>query len=344
MSRISLMGAFAALVFLCWSPASAQDAPAKPAVEDPKFALFAVAGRSWMLKRVPYPGNEGGDIDTTYHKYEVFGVYPDYAEWGQCSLATPNADAGNDMLIVKVKFKADDNVFKDPIGFTKSKQEKLKTPAGTFDCIKFVSPDNVSIWRSVDFPGLLVKSDDRFGMRELVSFDFVDGDPVVTEGKAKPKKVKPAKVDDDEKRLFKKKGRKWLVKTSTFSGPKDKQSKRFDMKQYEVGAIKDDEVNVEITRLTLMKEKIKGEAAETWTVKLASIADYMKPQEASREDRTERRKVTGGVFTCKVYSFTDKDGREGHAWYANEWPGLCVRRHVKGDQYEQVSELVEFID
>lgn len=342
MSRISVLGAIIALMFLVWQPATAQDAPAKPAVEDPKYALFAVAGRTWMLKRVPYPGNEGGDVDTTYHKYEVFGVYADHAEFGQCSLATPNAESSNDMLVVNIKFKPDENTFKDPIGFTKSKQEKLKVPAGTFECMKFVSPDNGAIWRSVDFPGLLVKSDDRFGMRELVSFDFIDGDPVVAEGKAKPKKTKPAKVDEDEKRLFKKKGRNWFIKTSTFTGPTDKRSRKFDMKMYEVGATKDEEVPLVISRMTLTQEKIKGETPETQTIKLASFADYLKPTEVSREDRTERRKVKGGVFTCKVYTFTDADGREGFAWYANEWPGLCVRRQIKGKDYEQVAELVEF--
>ncbi|MBE7491404.1 MAG: hypothetical protein HS108_06570 [Planctomycetes bacterium] len=343
MARLCCVAAFAALWFLCWQPVSAQDAPAKPAVEDPRYALFAVAGRTWTLKRVPYPGNEGGDIDTTYHRYEVTAVHADHAEFGQCSLASPNAEAA-DLLVVKVRFKPDENTFKDPIGFVKSKQEKLKTPAGTFDCIKFVSPENAAIWRSVDYPGLMVKSDDRFGMRELVAFDFIDGDPVQPEGKAKPKKPKPVKADDDEKRLFKKKGRKWLVKTSTFSGPADKRARRFDMRQFEVTAVKPDEATVESLRLTLLKEKIKGETPEVLTIRFDDFAAQLKPAEASREDRVERRKVTGGVFTCRVYTFTDKDGREGTAWYANEWPGLCVRRHVKGQDFEQISELIEFTE
>ncbi|MBX3472937.1 MAG: hypothetical protein KF754_00970 [Planctomycetes bacterium] len=342
MQRIAKLGALVALMAMFWHPAVAQDPPAKPLSEDPKYALFSVAGRSWMLKRVPYPGNEGGDVDTTYHKYEVFAVHAEHAEFGLCSLAQPNQESSNDMLVVNVKFKAEDNTFKDPIGFTKMKQEKLKVPAGTFECIKWVNSENAAMWRSVDFPGLLVKSDDRFGMRELISFDFVDGDPVVAEGKAKPKKAKPAKVDDDERRLFKKKGRKWLVKTSTFTGPTDKRSRRFEMKQYEVTACNDTEATVEITRLTLMKEKIKGEPVEKWVVTFASLADALKPQEASRQDRTERRKVTGGLFKTTVFTFNDAEGREGSAWYASEWPGLCVRRQVKGKDYEQLSELIEF--
>jgi hypothetical protein len=116
------------------------------------------------------------------------------------------------------------------------------------------------------------------------------------------------------------------------------------MRLYEVGATKDEIANVEVTRVTLTKEKIKGEAPETWEVKFANFADYLKPTETCRENRTERRKVGGGVFTCRVYTFTDDKGREGFAWYANEWPGLCVRRQIKDKEYEQVSEVVEFND
>lgn len=341
MPRLGWFGIALGLLSVFWHPAAAQDAPPKPLSEDPRFVLFGVAGRSWMLKRVPYPGNEGGDVDTTYHKYEVFSVHQDYAEFGLASLAQPNQDSSNDMLVVKVKFKIDDNLFKDPVGFTKSKQEKLKVPAGTFDCIKWVNAENAAIWRSTEFPGLLVKSDDRFGMRELIAFDFCEGDPIVAEGKPKPRKTKPAKVDEDEHRLFKKKGRKWMVKTSTFTGPSDKRSRRFDMHQYEVTAVTNDGATVEVTRLTLMKEKIKGEVPQKWDVAFANFAEYQKPKETSREDRTERRKVVGGLFRCKVHTFQDAEGREGSAWYANEWPGLCVRRQVKGKDYEQLQELIE---
>jgi hypothetical protein len=47
---------------------------------------------------------------------------------------------------------------------------------------------------------------------------------------------------------------------------------------------------------------------------------------------------------CTVYIFKDDEGREGRAWYDNEWPGLLVRRVIKGDNFKLITEIVKFED
>ncbi len=340
MRPIVVTSAIALALLLSYAPACAEEPP-KPA-DDPFFALFTTAGRVWVLKRVPKPGQEGGDTETTFHRFEIFAVHADHSEYGQANAVSATDTSSEDMLIVNIKFKKEDAAFRDPIGFQKGPKEKVKTAAGTFECIKWVGPEGEGVWRSTEFPGLTVRSDDRFALRELISFDFIEGDPVAADPKVKPKKIKPKKEDPDEHRLYTKKGRKWLYKVSTFSGPKDKRSRRFDIKQYEVTASNAEGATLEISRLSMLKEKIKGESPEVQQLKFENFADYTHPVERNKEDRTERRKCVAGLYNCTVYSFTDAEGRDGLAWYAKEWPGLMVRRTIKGTDYEQVTELTEF--
>ena len=343
----SLTALLLALAVAC--PAGAGDPPKEPAADDAFFILLKTAGRTWMLKRVPKPGQEGNDTTITYMYYEVLNVFPDGAELAQADVDQPSADPV-DPLVVKTPFAKDALIFREPIGFMKGKIETVKTAAGSFECIKYSNPEGNTIWRSTKFPGLIVKQDDRFGTRELLKFDLLPGDPGAEEPKAKkekrPKKGEKAGEEpaaDDKQRLYRKKGRKWILRTVTYVG--EKRDKRISVQMVEVVAVKDDQCELEITPLSQMKEKMKGVPGEKKVLKFDdTFEENILPPNRPRVERTERRKCEGGLYTCTVYAYRDNDSRDAWEWQAQEWPGLPVRRVVKGDKYESTSELIEFAE
>lgn len=335
-----------ALTF-CARDAVAEDPPRQDDKDAAFYVLFKTAGRTWVHKRVPKAGNPGGDVDTSYNVHEVVNVYAGYAEYRDRTQAKPTVEPAGGLESWKVAFDKKAPMFRDPPAAKKAAAEKLKVGAGTFNCQKWVDSFGGATWMSADFPGLMVKSDDPYGTRELVTFDRIEGDPADAADKAKPRKPRAKEEKDspkeqDEKRLFTKRGRKWFVNISIVTGPDDKRSRRFDMKQYEVAATSATEATLEITRVTQAREKIKGEEPQKLAIKFDRFAEYQQPTELCREDRTERRKVAGGLYHCKVYTFRDAEKREGSAWYANEWPGLMIRRTINADKYEETWELVEF--
>lgn len=345
--RKTVLFALAAVVLFAALPAS-EPVQAKGDPEDPEdyFQLYRYAGRKWMLKRTPKPGNEGGDDAITYHQFEVLNVWDDRAEYVQTSLDEAKR-AQADGYEIKIDFDREGTVFKDPIGFKKQKREKVKTDAGTFDCIQWLAANtfdgDARIWRSIEFPGLVVKQDDRFGTRELVEFRWCPGESGY-KGKADKKKKK--KKDDepeeiDSKRLFGGKGNLWVLKTETVKGERDLRS--WDVTQYEITAASDSECTVEITKLTQLLQKVKGEDPIEQVIKFDdSFQDHLEPSGRAIKDRTEKRITEVGLFECTIYTYKDEEGREGRVWYANEWPGLIVRRVVKGEQYSAVTEIVKF--
>ena len=337
---------FAALLCVLFV-APPQSVSAKDAPEEADFfALFRVAGRKWTLKRTPKPGNEGGDTGVTYHQFEILSVWDDHAEMTQTSLDEGKKAAEGAKFVIKVEFKKDNLIFKDPIGFKEGKTEKVKTDAGTFECTVWSSlgreDGDAYIWRSNDFPGLIVKQDDRFGTRELESFSWVDGDPGYKSTKKRKKGDKNGATETvDPKRLFSTKGAQWIVRSDTKRGERGTRS--IEVTQYEVKKTSDEQCELEVSKLTQLLQKMKGEDPQTLIIKFDStFEDNLQPKERAREDRVERRITEVGLFTCTVYSFKDDDGRQGMAWYAQEWPGLVVRRVITGDDYEQITEIIKF--
>ena len=47
-----------------------------------------------------------------------------------------------------------------------------------------------------------------------------------------------------------------------------------------------------------------------------------------------------GAGLCRIQS--SRQGREGSAWYADNWPGLLLKREVKGENYKSVTEIIKF--
>ncbi len=329
-----------ALVVTAAGYAGAKDDP----VPADQFVLYRVAGRTWMLKRSPKPGQEGGDDQITYLRHEVAAVWDDRAEMRQAILDANKKESGGAATVVKVAFQADNLIFRDPVGFRKTKQERIKVPAGTFDCVRWDNEidGGASLWRSVDYPTLVVKSDDRFGTRELIELDVVEGDPGYKAPKAK-KKQKGAAADAEvtDTRLFGTKGRKWIVTTTTQRGKNRVRS--FLVQQYEVTAADKDSCELEITDLTLTLEKLKGAKVEKVSISFADgLRDWLEPKQRSKLDRTEKRITIAGLLECNVYAYEDEDGRACTAWYAKAWPGLVVRLSVTGEDFEQLTELVQF--
>ena len=345
------------IIFICLAAVLACALIAPPedvcAKDDPKpeadaFRLLRVAGRQWTLKRTPKQGNEGGDTFTTYHHFEVLNVWDDRAEYAQTTLDEGMKAVEGDEFIIKIEFKEDQLFFRDPIGFKKGKIEKVKTAAGTFECTVWSSlgreDGDAYIWRSNDFPGLIVKQDDRFGTREICEFDFVDGDPGF---KSTSKKKKKKKGDDeagdkvDPKKLFSSKGTSWILKTTTERG--ERGTKTIEVTQYEITKVSDEECELELTKLTQLLQKIKGEDSETRIIKFDdTFNDNLEPIERSREERTELRITAVGLMKCTVYTFKDEEGRDGRVWYDNEWPGLIVRRTIQNENFKQLTEIVKF--
>ncbi|MCB9895352.1 MAG: hypothetical protein H6839_12950 [Planctomycetes bacterium] len=341
-----LLSAVLACAFV--TPPQAASAKDDPKPEADPYRLLRVAGRQWTLKRTPKPGNEGGDTFTTYHHFEVLNVWEDRAEYSQSTLDEGMKAVPGDVFVIKVDFKDDQLLFRDPIGFKKGKVEKVKTKAGTFECTVWSSlgreDGDAYIWRSNDFPGLIVKQDDRFGTREICEFDFVDGDPGYKAPAAKKNKKKKGGADSDKidpKKLFSSKGTTWALKTTTERG--ERGTKTIDVTQYEITKVSDEECELEITKLTQLFEKIKGEEPETRIIKFDdTFSDNLEPKERSREERKELRITAVGLTECTVYTFKDEEGREGRAWYDNEWPGLVVRRTIEGENFKQLTEIVKF--
>jgi hypothetical protein len=324
------------------------DAPAQRKGADEEkdhYQLYRYAGRKWLLKRTPKAGNEGNDTLTSYHAFEVLNVWDDKAELSQTTLDTSKQPTSQEDFVITVEFKEDALIFKDPIGFQKGKIEKVKTPAGTFECIKWFSlgreDGDAFIWRSTEFPSLVVKQDDRFGTRELIEFTWVEGE---TGHKAKDKKKKKKKNEAEEvedTRLFSTKGALWVHKTVTEKG--ERKHKSFDVTQYEVTKVSKEGCTLEISKLTQLLEKIKGEDPVEKTIPFDdSLSDHLQPSARARLERTEKRITEVGLFECKVYSYKDDEGRKVMSWYAGEWPGLEVRRVVSAEHYKAVTEIVKF--
>jgi hypothetical protein len=339
--RASLLILLAALLALAgYVPVLAKD---KPEEEVDPFILFRVAGRSWLLKRNPKPGQEGGDTGVTYHRFEVKNTHKEKADLGQTHLDSARQAEADAEFVFTVKFKADAPMFKDPFGFKKGKVETVKTDAGSFECTVWASlgreDGDAFIWRSNDFPGLVVKQDDRFGTRELIEFDWVEGDPGYKVDKKKKQKAEPKEIDP--KRLFSTKGTLWVHRTDTKTG--ERGTKSIEVLQTMVKKTGDKECELEISKLSQLLEKLKGEEPEIRVIKFDdTFSENLEPKERSREDRTEKRITKAGLFECTVYTFKDEEGREGTAWYANNWPGLMLKREVKGVNYSSLTELIKF--
>lgn len=336
------MRLFAACLAVCALCATivAQEAPKGGAAADEGFfVLFKTAGRKWSLKRAPKPGNEGGDVDTSYHYFEIVGVHAEFAELGTSTLTQPGGDPYDSLGVGQVKFDKQDPAFGPGKGFTKTATEKIKCEAGTFDCTRWQDGTGATQWRSTEFPGLLVKWDDRFGTRTLHSFDWIDGDPGYKPPKTKAK-GRPAKPDEDPARLFKKRGRTWALKVNNYSGNINKRVKSYELAQHEVAKVNATEAELVVTRMSMTRTKIAGGETKK-TIVLADIENLAKPSPTARPVRSEPRRVIDRVYTCKVYEFKDSEGRDVTEWYADEWPGLLVRRQVRG---EPLSRMVQFCE
>lgn len=318
------------------------DKDAKP---DP-YVLYRVAGRTWMLKRTPKMGMDRGDTNTSFMKYEVTAVWENRAEFKQYLLDEGKKEGEGSATDVKINFKEDDLVFRDPAGHRKVRVEKIKVPAGTFDCVRWESSlDNSTLWRSVDYPSLIVKSDDNYGTRELIEFDYLEGDPnyKAPASKKKKKKAEPKEDELTDTRLLGSKGKKWILKTTTLRGKN--RSKSFLVQQYEVTKADKEGCELEITELTLNLEKLKGAKVEKVSLNFAQdLRDWLEPKRRSRLDRSEKRITAAGLLECQVYTYEDEQERSCVAWYAKAWPGLLVRQTVKGEEFEQLTELVQFDD
>ena len=319
--------------------------PKKDAEKD-TFILYRVAGRHWMVKRTPKPGNEGGDTNTSYEKYEIMDVYEEEAVMRSTSLGMDRKPTAGRGMDITIKFDKDNYNFGTPPGFNKQKTEKIKVSAGSFTCIRYISKDGaMKMWKSTEFPGLLVKRDDRFGTTELENLLLVPGDTGYKAKKKKKKKKKKkgeAEVEVDQYRLFKSKGLSWAHRTRTSSG-KDKRFHKSEVWQNEITKVGDEEAEVQVVRLTEMLKPMKGIDEKTEIVKFDdSFEDRLKPSLRAREERTEKRIVKAGFFECTVFSYTDEDGNDATAWYAKEWPGLLVRKLIETDTADTVVELVKF--
>ena len=309
------------------------------------FQLYRYAGRKWMLKRTPKAGNEGGDDEITYHHFEILNAWEKKAEYCQTTLDVGKKAKG-DGYNITIEFDKEGTVFKDPIGFKKKKRERVKTDAGTFDCVLWVAlgtfDGDASIWRSTEFPGLIVKQDDRFGTREICEFMWCPGESGYRGKTKKKKKKKDAEPEEiDPKRLFSSKGAEWTLKTSIVKGEREYRS--WDVNKYEVTDVSDEQCTLEITKLTQLLDKVKDEDPVEKVIKFDDhFSDHLEPEGLARKERTEKRITEVGLFECTVYTYKDDEGREGRVWYANEWPGLIIRRVVTGELYNAVTEIVEF--
>jgi hypothetical protein len=337
--KLGLLVTLAALFVATPDDTHARDKDEKP--EDP-FILIKTAGRKWTLKRVPKPGNEGGDTETTYHDFEVMNVYEDKAEVAQQTLDASKKPTDDQPFVFKIKFDLEEGFFADPLGYNKAKIETVKTDAGKFKCVKWTKVSghdgDVTLWKSIDFPGLTVKQDDRFGMREIVDFTWVEGDP-----------GHEADDDDDDeeidpKKLYTSKRTRWILKTTFTKGPRNVRS--FEVVQYEVKKVEDEQCELEVTQMTQLLKPMKGVDEEIRIIKFDDVFEetYLQPGIRATKERTERRITEVGLFECTVWSYRDDEGRDATAWYANKWPGLIVRRVVEGKEYKAVTEIVEFED
>jgi hypothetical protein len=322
----------------------AEDAP----VDDP-YILYRVAGRTWTLKRTPKAGNEGGDTFVSYLRTEITAVWDNRAEAIQTILDAGRGEPEGGGTKLSIRFDPEQPMFADPIGMRRVRVERVRVPAGTFECIVWRSDvDGVAeVWRSTEFPTLVVKSDDRFGTRELVEFDRVPGDPGYEEPNRRRGQRRPARRadrDSDEPvqhRLFTQRGRSWVLKTTTFRGRH--RTRSVTHQRYEVTRVTDVGCVLEITPLNHNLERQRDAEVERVEVKFDNdFHMWLEPRERSRIDRTERRLTSHGLFECTVYAYRDADSRECFAWYANEWPGLMIRRTATGAEFEQLVELVEF--
>ena len=320
--------------------------PKKKKVETDTFILYRVAGRIWQTKRTPKPGNEGGDTSTSFEHFEVMDVYKDEALIRSTSLGMDRKQTASKGMDITIKFEKDNFNFGTPPAFNKQTKEKVKVPAGSFLCIRYISKDgSMKMWKSTQFPGLMVKSDNRFGTTELESLLLVPGDPGF---KAKKKKRKKKKKDGDEAeevdqfKLFKSNGTIWAHRTRISSG-KNKRFHNAEIWQSEIVKVSDEQAKLEIIRLTAVLKPMKGIDEKTEIIKFDdNFEDLLKPSRRAAEERIEKRIVKAGYFECIVYSYKDEDGNAAKAWYAKEWPGLLVRKLIETDAKDTVVELVMF--
>lgn len=339
---ITLLLAVAFLLTLTsHQPVQAKDEADEP---DDYFKLYQYAGRKWLLKRTPKPGNEGGDDQITYHQFEVLNVWEKKAEYCQTTLDVGKKPK-NEGYDITIDFDKEDTVFKDPIGFTKKKTEKVKTDAGTFECVVWAALNTFDgdafLWRSVEFPGLIVKQDDRFGTREICEFMWCPGESGYKGKDDKKKKKKDKEEEIDNKRLYGGKGNLWILNTETVKGERDLRS--WEVLQYEVTKVSDEECTLEITKLSQLLKEIKGEDPVEKIIKFDdTFSEHLEPTGRFKKERTEKRITQVGLFEATIYSYKDDEGREGRVWYANEWPGLIIRRVVTGEKYSAITEIVKF--
>lgn len=317
---------------------------AEEAAEADHFILYRIAGRTWTLKRTPKPGNEGGDESVTYLRYEVTAVWPERAETRQTLLDAGRGEPEGEGNMIPVAFDRDNVVFRDPAGMRKIRFEKVRVPAGTFECIRWRSDldGGSDLWLSTEFPTLSVKYEDRFGTRELVDFTRVPGDPGYEEPDRR-RRAKPGETSEepDPARLFRKRGRSWLLRATSLRGRHRMRS--ISYMQYEVKRITDDGCELTITPLNDARQRNPDEEEQSVKIKFDEhLQDWFEPKQRARVDRVEKRLTAFGLFECTVYSYTDADERECFAWYAKEWPGLVVRATATGKDFEQLTELVEF--
>lgn len=339
-AAISLLLALAMIAAWDAIPAGADEA----AAEDDHFILYRVAGRTWMLKRTPKPGNEGGDQLVTHLRYEVTAAWPDRAETVQTLLDAGRGETEGKGNTIPVAFDRDNLMFRDPVGMRKIRFEKLRVAAGTFDCIRWRGDldGGSDLWLSTEFPTLIVKSEDRFGIRELIEFTRVPGDP----GYQEPTRRRGRQGSDDDAepdpaRLFRKRGRSWLLRTTTARGRHGTRS--VSHTEYSVKRLLEDGCELTITPLNESRQRDRNKEEQQHQIKFDEhLPDWFEPRQRARIDRVEKRLTAQGLFECNVYTYRDEHEREHFVWYAKEWPGLIVRATASGKEFEQLTELIEF--
>jgi hypothetical protein len=101
------------------------DAKDDPEAEADKYILFRTAGRTWMIKRTPKADKGFENNQLNYQEFEVTACHDDKAEVEQLSYDKSKQPLTNIPTKMKVEFSDDSFMFKDPIGYKKTKEEKI---------------------------------------------------------------------------------------------------------------------------------------------------------------------------------------------------------------------------
>ena len=329
--------------------------PPEPELSDQTEVVYVKKGRKWSFERTVTSTPKKGKSRMTQKTTSNFEVIEAYEKYAKVTQTDYDAD-GEELWSLPGTITAYEPARTPPPNFVALRYEDLSAAGKKWSCTVYRidngehSPSDTTVWLSNVYLGLEVKRETVVGSSgegksvTLTVLVSADGFDLPTLGGIRPEIPEPPtpEVEDDPDKadwsLFRKRGRKWIIKNQDAVGTGGIES----YMEYTVKKTSTKGCEVHWRHLTANRKPVGGEGQGTYEIDFKN-KDHMHwvwQGKAFKSIGEETIEAAGEKWECQIYVTRNFGEKDGKTWISKKYPGLRVKSiHYNGDK-----ELVNLLD